>query len=289
MSIKKLSTGIDVMVFEPKNPRGIAMNISHGMVEHIGRYEELINKLVNEGITVSSFHYPGHGKLKKLGIMDIKDIEIIKSSILETHELLKKDYNCKKIIQFAHSLGTYFTRSIIAELDVDEIILSGVGYIDNNKVIVSDKIFKPVKVFSKNKKTSKILLKLVFDDFMKPYKKRTGFEFISSLENEVDEYANDPLCSNPISIGMVQLLLKLSLEVVQYEKKLLSISTPITLLSGKEDSIGKNGETVEELKKKYEKINSKPTEMLLFNGRHEILHDISKEEMFTKIIEVCLR
>jgi len=289
MDIKKLSTGINVMIFKPKNPRGIAMNISHGMVEHIGRYKELIDKLVKEGITVSSFHYPGHGELENLGIMDVKDIEIVRKSILETHKLLKKDYNCKKIIQFAHSLGTYFTRSMIAELNVDEIILSGVGYIDNNKVILSNKIFKVASVFSKNKKTSKILLKLVFDDFMKPYKKRTGFEFISSLENEVDEYANDPLCANPISIGMTQLLVKLSLDVVRYEKKLFPINVPITLLSGKEDSIGKNGETVKELKEKFEKMNSKSTEMILFDGRHEILHDLSKEDMMDKIIEVCLR
>ena len=48
------------------NPRGVFV-LSHGMAEHIGRYQWLISKLNDDGYHVISKDHRGHGKNIKNG------------------------------------------------------------------------------------------------------------------------------------------------------------------------------------------------------------------------------
>ncbi|HUM75897.1 MAG TPA: alpha/beta fold hydrolase, partial [Fervidobacterium sp.] len=71
--------------------------IVHGLGEHIGRYDKLIDMLVKEGFCVIGFDLPGHGKSSgKRGNTTIEDI-------VEIIDELTKSVN--RFTVFGHSLG----------------------------------------------------------------------------------------------------------------------------------------------------------------------------------------
>jgi alpha-beta hydrolase superfamily lysophospholipase len=282
----KMKNGLSLKIFEADNPNGTCLFLMHGMVEHLGRYSALINYLNDKGVAVSGFHYPGHGENKLLGVMEPEMIEGVLESILEAHRILKTE-GFEKIIHFAHSMGTYFTRLLITELDVDHIILSGVPYIDEKKVRNTIRLVRTLGKVMPRKWTSKKMLAMVFDDFLKPYKNvKNGHEFISTLENEQLRYIEDPLCGIPISIGFVELLLELSSRVIALEETLSEINIPVTLMSGKDDSIGNMGEALKDLANYYSKRSDCDYEVALFEGRHEVLNDIGSLAMMEKILSI---
>ena len=156
----KMQYGLSLKIFEADNPNGTCLFLMHGMVEHLGRYSELINYLNDKGVTVSGFHYPGHGENNPLGVMEPEMIEGVLESVREAHRILKAE-GFEKIIHFAHSMGTYFTRLLIAELDVDHIILSGVSYIDEKKVKRTIRLVKILGKVLPRKWTSKKFLNII--------------------------------------------------------------------------------------------------------------------------------
>ena len=65
------------------------------------------------------------------------------------------------------------------------------------------------------------------------------------------------------------------------EMKKMNKSTPILLLSGKEDPVGLYGKGVEEVYIKMKKANLNDVELKLFEGgRHEMINEINKMEVY---------
>lgn len=284
----KLKSGLNLMIFEPDNPIGIGFHILHGMGEHIGRYDDLIEILNKNGITVSGFNYFGHGENTPLGVMEPSMIDVILYSTLESHKILREEFSCNKVIHFGHSLGTYFTRLLIDKIEVDQVILSGSAYIDSKKIGLTKAIVAMISKVISHHKTHQWILDLVFNDFNKPFGNNTGCDFISSMDEEIEIYMNDSLCSFPISIGFAELLIEVSQRVVEKEKKIIDIDIPVILLSGNEDPVGLMGKAVIELGEYSKSINSNTTEVILYNSRHEVLHDMDSKKMKGDILKRVL-
>jgi alpha-beta hydrolase superfamily lysophospholipase len=283
----KLKAGLTLKLWKPETESHTCLFLMHGMVEHLGRYQELIAFLLGKGISVAGFHYPGHGENQPLGVMEVEMIDQIMEAVKESHQLLRSlGYN--KLVHFAHSMGTYFTRVMINEIDVDQIILSGAAYVDEKKIRAMSPLVSILSRVLKHNKTHQWLVKMVFDDFLKPYEKiENRHEFISSIKIEQIRYIDDPLCGYPISIGFVQMLMELSKMTVKEEKKKNAINIPVTLMSGKEDSIGNMGKAIISMGKYFDEINEQKSRIVLFDGRHEVLNDISQEMMKKEILSIC--
>ncbi len=283
----KLKTGLMLKHWMPENESHTCLFLMHGMVEHLGRYQELIDYLLREGVSVAGFHYPGHGENQPLGVMEVEMIGQIMESVNESHELLRS-LGYTKLVHFAHSLGSYFTRIMINELDVDQIILSGAAYVNEKKVKAMSPLVSILSGVLSHQKTHQWLVKMVFDDFLKPYEKiENRHEFISSIKSEQLRYIDDPLCGYPISIGFLQMLMELSKLTAMTERQKKTIDIPITLMSGKEDSIGNMGKAIANMGNYFDEINEQKSRVVLFEGRHEVLNDISQEMMKKEILSIC--
>ena len=119
------------------NPKGI-VHISHGMAEHIGRYDWLIDKLNKDSFHVISIDHRGHGKrvgnLKgHFGDSDGWNNVINDQKILV--DTTKRKYPHLKQYMIAHSMGSWIALAAIQEgMKLSGLILSG-----------SSRIFVPVQ------------------------------------------------------------------------------------------------------------------------------------------------
>ena len=148
---------------ESPNPKGI-IHISHGMAEHIGRYEWLISKLNDDGYHVISIDHRGHGKRIESNddIGKFSDNQNGWEMVVNDFETLindtKKNFPHLKQFLLAHSMGSWIALSMLKnELSIDGLILSGSSKFPKLLIAVQKLIIKVDILFNGRKKINNIM------------------------------------------------------------------------------------------------------------------------------------
>ena len=111
------------LVWEPERtrgsrrvaPRGV-IQIVHGMVEHVGRYDEFARFLVEQGFVVCAADHIGHGKsvasADELGCLPVDGKETLIEDVHELRKTVTARYSRQTpYIMFGHSMGSFVTRA----------------------------------------------------------------------------------------------------------------------------------------------------------------------------------
>ena len=99
-------------------PRGVVL-IVHGMVEHVGRYDEFARFLAQRGFVVCAADHIGHGKsvssLDDLGCLPVEGKEILIEDVHELRKTVTARYSRQTpCILFGHSMGSFIVRAYLA-------------------------------------------------------------------------------------------------------------------------------------------------------------------------------
>ncbi|MDL0165184.1 serine aminopeptidase domain-containing protein, partial [Clostridioides difficile] len=115
---------------------------------------------------------------------------------------------------------------------------------------------------------------------------KTKFDWLSRDKEQVEKYINDPFCGVVCSCGFFYDLVQGLKEIEDKENlKKVPLDIPIYIISGDKDPIGKNGKGVLRLRDRYIKLGVKDVTCKLYkDGRHELLNEINREEVFEDII-----
>lgn len=263
------------------SPRAV-VHISHGMAEHIMRYDRFASELTSEGFVVFGEDHLGHGltanSVDEIGYMDdtdnmlamIKEIKLVIDSA-------KAEYPNLPLFQFAHSMGSLIAQRYI-ELypdDIDAIVLSGTtakSFLHQVGAIVAKSIMK------KNGRTfkSELLDSMSFGSFNKPFRpNRTAFDWLSTNPSEVDFYIESPYCGGIFSASFFYDFTKLIVEASKPKhRNLIKKDLPVMMISGEFDPVSNNGKGVKSLHKQYKKLGLNVSYKLYDNARHEVLNEI---------------
>ena len=182
-------------VWAPEAPPKAVVQILHGMAEHIGRYERTALALNRAGYLAAGHDHRGHGKdAETLGYFADRDGW---DAILEdAHRVsldLKKKYPGVPLFLLGHSMGSFLAREYALRYgrELDGLILSGTGFYPKGLCAAGRLLAK----LSPKKKPAAAVNKIAFAGNNKPFAPgRTGFEWLSRDEKEVDKYVADPLC-----------------------------------------------------------------------------------------------
>ena len=66
--------------------------------------------------------------------------------------------------------------------------------------------------------------------------------------------------------------------------KKISKEKPIYLIAGKDDVVGNMGKSMQDLYKFYIGLEIKNVKMNLYEARHDILHEVIKEQVFKDVL-----
>jgi alpha-beta hydrolase superfamily lysophospholipase len=114
---------------------------------------------------------------------------------------------------------------------------------------------------------------------------RTSMDWLCSNGEEIDKYMKDDKCKKEYTIGIFRELLN-SMEFACNKKniKLMNKNTPILLLSGEDDPVGKFGKGVKKIYDFFLSAGIKNVSMKLYPGlRHDIFHEKNNLEIFEDI------
>tara|TARA_Y100000748_G_scaffold49075_1_gene37571 strand:- start:548 stop:1444 length:897 start_codon:yes stop_codon:yes gene_type:complete len=268
------------------------VHISHGMAEHIGRYKWLIKKLNNDGFHVIAIDHRGHGKRINNSLKgyfaDKNGWDLVLEDLISLISDTKKEFPNHKQFLIGHSMGSWISLGLIQKgISLDGLVLSGSSMIPISVINTQRIIIRLQMLFFGKKAIGKFLDKITLGQYNKFFKpNRTEKDWISSDDENVDDYIKDPLCGYPVTIGLWDDLSRGMLSVFdcnQYED--LNKSMPVYIISGSKDPVGGNGSGVKKLFNFLNTIFNFVQLDLIENARHEVFSETDKENTYNKLLK----
>lgn len=293
----KYTDGTNIVYYkwylEGQNPKAI-IHISHGMAEHILRYDEFANKLVDAGFAVYGEDHYAHGESApetcKIGIITNNDfMDTIIDDMKLTVEFIKKEHPDLPIYCFGHSMGSFATQRYIQKYPEDyaKVILSGSSF-TNFEHYMGKVLTKIIMLFRGKTYYSNLVENMSMGKFNKPYKNLPNKNhWLSSVAEEVDKYNKNEYCGARFPVNYYYSLTKLMTDVVKkgnYKK--INPNLEIFVIAGSKDPVSNYGKGITKLVNFYKKLNLKVNHRIYENGRHELINEVPeiKNEAINDVI-----
>ncbi|MBO5525323.1 MAG: alpha/beta hydrolase [Clostridia bacterium] len=269
---------ISVVEWAAEQPVGV-VQISHGMAEHILRYEKLATYLNGLGFTVFGDDHRCFGQtdVEQNGYTEGDNWEGTLSDLGELTEYYKEKY-ALPVLLFGHSYGSFLAQAYLQRYS-DQII--GAILCGSDKLPVASTTFgfvlsSVIGAFKGDKAKAHFVANMTFG----AYEKKLGGSMISSIEAENERYRQDSLCGEVCSYGFYRHFFNGARKL--YGKKgLRSVrkDLPVLLIAGENDPVGRFGKGMTQLYGMYHDLGL-DVELILYEGaRHEILNDVCEEQV----------
>lgn len=287
---------LHVVQWIPKDePKG-AVQIVHGMAEHIMRYEEVANFLMNQGYVVVGHDHLGHGMSlnqdKEFGFFsEVNGNEKVLTDIYTVLRDAKQQFSELPYFLMGHSMGSFLSRQFVHtyyDIPISGAIFVGTGHPPSGQ-LKSAKALTSILIKLKGKHyRSKLVDSMLFGskDF-KALPKTDPLRWINSIEEEVQIYKDDPACGFTFTLQAFQDMFVGILTLKDKENlKKIKKNLPVLFISGQDDPVGAMGKAVVQAAKSLEDVGLNDVEVKLYSGaRHEVLRDHSKHQVFEDVVK----
>ncbi|MCL8249877.1 alpha/beta hydrolase [Aeromicrobium fastidiosum] len=275
-SFSSRQDGIDIATYawplpEGTDARGV-VQVAHGLAEHSARYDRFAVALNAAGYHVHAADHRGHGRSIHAapGDFGAPGFAGLQADVVQLGERLREQHPDLPLVLFGHSMGSFATQHVLLERSdlYDAVVLSGSTALD---VLAAGMGDGPVGDLSA---------------FNAPFDDRTGYEWLSRDEAEVDAYVADPLCGFDLPAETLPSLFG-GTERLADPAALAGIrhDLPILLASGTDDPLAGGGELIELLATRYRDAGVTDVEVVLYpQGRHEILNETNRDEVTADVI-----
>jgi alpha-beta hydrolase superfamily lysophospholipase len=270
------------------------VHISHGMAEHAARYARFAEALTAAGYVVYANDHRGHGKTAngdgELGFLAasggfrraVQDLQQ-----LVVHE--KAQHPGLPVFLFGHSMGSFFAQAFLIEAGsaLRGAILSGSNGKPNLLAQAGRLVARAERARLGPKGKSKLLTTLSFDDFNKAFKpNRTGFDWLSRDDAEVDKYVADPLCGFMVTTQLWVDVLDGTAEIADPARQArIPRELPVYVFAGSEDPVGGKTKGLVQLVEAYKQAGLRDVKHKFYaGGRHEMLNETNRDEVTRDVI-----
>lgn len=267
------------------------IQLVHGMEEHIGRYADFAEFLADEGYIVFGHDHLGHGNTAKIKrdfgyFSDKNGWEILCKDIHIYQNAISSLYPDIPYILFGHSMGSLLVRTYVTKYSdkLDGLIISGTSGQKFGLSIAKSQT-KIIEAFRGRRYRSKYIKNLVTGSFNRKFKPNlTEADWISSDEENVQKYLADPLCSSTFTVSAYYELISGTQYLSRQKNINKTPNIPILIFSGDKDPVGANGKGVNRVYRMLKKAGVEDVTLKLFhNGRHEMLNEVNKDEVYDLI------
>jgi alpha-beta hydrolase superfamily lysophospholipase len=252
--------------------RGI-IQIAHGMGEHIGRYQNIIEELVHAGVVVYGNDHRGHGRTarspRNLGDLGPRGFNLLVEDMVHLSHIARKENPDQPFILFGHGMGSFAAQHYVLDHSdlIDGLILSGSGALDELAGLAKT-----------------IPLEKILNGQFSPA--RTPFDWLSRDPDIVDAFIKDPLCFAALQPDSMESFFAAASQLADpLCLRWIRPDLPIYLFSGSKDPIGQQLKGVRLLMEHYGKAGiTNLSHHFYAGGRHEMLNEINRNEVVTNLL-----
>jgi len=290
------NTEIHTIEWKPDCEVKAVLQISHGMVEYIKRYQEFAEYLAIRGFYVVGNDHLGHGKSvqsrEEYGFFhEIQGNACVIGDMHQLRLITEKKYPNIPYFMLGHSMGSTLLRQYIRRYGkgLAGVILS--GSVANKPPALLKTAKSLCWLMAKSKGwhyRSKFIDDLSLGAYNKNYKQpETRADWVTSDWDQLQSYVNDPLCSFVFTVNGYYHMFDGMMQLQDKEAQLLiPRDLPILLAAGEQDPVGNFGIGIKEIMEEYRELGMKDVTMKLYpNDRHEILNERDRYDVFQDIVD----
>lgn len=278
-------------------PKAI-LQIAHGMIDHIERFDALAVFMAQRGILVAGNDHLGHGdsvtsqqdrgffteteKGRDAGSYVVEDMHRLT-------RIMKKKYPSLPYFLLGHSMGSFMARRYLMQYgqELTGAVILGTG--NQPKLLVAAGLLavRLTGRFKGERYRSKRLNNMMFGSYNRRIASpRTPSDWLTTDAAIVDAYVSDPKCSFLFTVNGYKGLLN-TIRYVSRPENIAEIpeKLPVLMASGTEDPVGGYGQDVKRLYDQYSRYLW-DVELRLYEGcRHELHSEKNRIEIFGELYE----
>ena len=287
---------IRALSWKPSGEIKAILQISHGMAEHIIRYNEFAEYLSHRGYYVVGNDHLGHGK----SVSTPEDYGYFNSKqgnnyLIEDMQLLREktreEYPTLPYFILGHSMGSTLLRQYILKYGegLKGVIFSGIVAHQSSIVLgIAKCLCRFIGAFKGDRYRSKFLDGLVFGKFNQMMENpKTTTDWVTRDEDKLEKYRADELSGFIFTTnGYYNVFDGLRPLNAKENKDLLPKELPMLIVSGGEDPVGGFESGIRDVYERYKRDGAKNITLKIYeNARHEVLNEINREEVYLDIDE----
>ncbi len=262
---------------EVADPRGV-VQVAHGLAEHSARYERVAQAFNAAGYVVHAADHRGHGQSISEVPGDfgdagfeglIADVAAFGVHLAELHPGLP-------LVLVAHSMGSFAAQSVLLEHSQQyaAVVLSGSTALDVLAAGMAEAAAASDGPAG-------------LEAFNAGFEHRTGYEWLSRDDAEVDAYVADPLCGFDLPEATVPSLFGAAGTLAD-PQRLATIRTdlPLLIVSGRDDPLAGGGDLVRLLGQRYRDAGIADVTVSVHEGaRHEVFNETDRDAIVAEVVD----
>lgn len=250
------------------------VQIAHGMGEHAARYRRLAEALTGAGYVVYASDHRGHGRTAAAssgrGDLGPGGWGALVDEVGTLGGRARSEHPGLPLAVLGHSMGSFALQQYLLDhsADVDAAVLSGTSAID----VIGAGIDPDAEVD--------------LSAFNAPFEQRTGYEWLSRDEAEVDKYVADDDCGFGINAAGTRGMLEGTAPCGDPARvAAIRSDLPIAVMSGQDDPLAGGGELIELVGQRYRDAGVEDVTVMLYPGaRHEIFNETNRDDITADLL-----
>lgn len=291
------NTEIHAVEWRPEGDAKAVLQICHGMVEHISRYEDFAEFLCDHGYCVVGNDHLGHGK----SVQSITEYGFFEESngnacvLGDIHTLRQRTagrYPDIPYFMMGHSMGSILLRQYIQMYGTGlsgAIMIGVVAERSSVQLEAGRMLCAAIAALRGWHHKSYFVDGLVIGEFEKRTKKEGPHSrrlWITSDREMMERYLSDPLCMFTFTVNAYYSMFTGMLEMQKRERvAMIPKALPIHFAAGTEDPVGDFGSGVEKVYEKYKAAGIGDVSIRLYPGdRHELLNETDRAQVYEDLL-----
>ncbi len=287
-------TKIHAIAWEPEGEPVAVLQICHGMVEYIDRYDPFATFLSAHGYYVVGNDHLGHGESvteddKHGYFAHPNGNECVIEDIHSLQKMTREKISGVPYFMLGHSMGSFLLRQYIESYGTGlaGAIIMGTGSQPGASLALGKMLCRITAAFRGWDFRSDMINNMAFGSYNKEFEPaRTPADWLSKNEASVDAYLNHPWCTFKFTVnGYYHMFC--GIQAAQDSKLIRDIPTglPMFFVSGACDPVGGNGKGVTQAYESYKNAGITDVSMKLYdNDRHEILNETDRDLVYADIL-----
>lgn len=265
----------------PAHPRGV-VQIAHGLAEYGLRYDRVAQALSKAGYKVYANDHRGHGK----SVASPSDLVNFGRAgfgglVADTAQFgarIAAENQGLPLFLIAHSMGSIASQEVVLDHSAQYagLVLTGTTAVD---AFAANLAQASTADADAGKPTG-------LEAFNEGFEHRTGFEWLSRDQAEVDKYVADPQIRGNLAEETIPALFGSGARLAD-PKELAGIRSelPILVTSGEADPLAGHGKLVELVGQRYRDAGVKDVTVKVYpDARHEIFNETNRDDVTADVI-----
>lgn len=252
-----------------------AVQLSHGMGEHMLRYEPLAEALAAAGLVVYGHDHRGHGasvaSAADLGVLGPGGWTRLVDDMHRFTALIRREHPGLRLGMLAHSMGSFAAQQylLVHSGDLDAVVLTGTSLLDQLEPAFD--LDQPLELAALNAAFAPA---------------RTDFDWLTRDATQVDEYIADPLCGFGLDAEATKEMFAAGRRMAD-PRALAAIrdELPVRLVCGDADPINGQGALVHLLAGRLREAGLTDVTVEIHPGaRHEVLNETNRGQIVADVV-----